>query len=202
MVSVPIRRSIVLRWPVAALGMLGSIAFGLLVGALLVAVFATQFLGYRIATIQSFSMEPALQRGDLIVVRPTNIADAKVGDIVMFEEGRDVKILVAHRVDGVFNVTTNITNGKTSETSAHATKVLRTKGDANDRPDPEYVSADRYQGELLMRIPNVGLIADRLPLQKLLLLVTAASGAAWAVYEWSRHRSRPVISTSSDSSRA
>ena len=186
--TVLLRESHISRLPVALLGIAGSVTLGLVVGLLFVAALATQFLGYRIATIQSYSMEPSLRRGDLVLVRPTDIKDAEVGDIVMFEEGRNVKILVAHRVDGVFNITTNITDGQTGDTEAHESKVLRTKGDANDQPDSEYVGSDRFQGELLLTVPNVGLIADRLPLQKALLFVTALSAVAWTAYEWRRRR--------------
>lgn len=194
-VSVPLRLGSPLRTPSFLLGLVGSALFGLIIGTLVIAIFATQFLGYRVATIQSFSMEPVLDRGDLIIVRPTNINDAEVGDIVLFEEGQNVRMLVAHRVDGVFNVTTNVTDRATGKTSASTTKVLRTKGDANDKPDSEYVSADRFRGKLLWTVPNAGLIGNRIPLQQILLLVTVVSAVAWALYEWRRARSRRLASS-------
>jgi signal peptidase len=197
-VSVPLRLGSPYRTPSFLLGLVGSALFGLVIGALVIALFATQFLGYRVATIQSFSMEPALDRGDLILVRPTSINDADVGDIVLFEEGQNVRMMVAHRVDGVFNVTTNVTDGATGKISVSTTKVLRTKGDANDKPDPEYVSADRYRGKLLLTVPNAGLIGSRVPLQQLLLLVTAVSAVTWALYEWRRLKSRRLASSDAE----
>src|SRR3990172_8502033 len=129
------------HWLHIALGVLGSAAFGLLLGGLLAAFIATQFFGYKVMTVQSFSMEPALERGDLIVSRPVSIDDVKQGQIVLFMEGQRTRLLVAHRVAGFVNVTTNIHDSQTGEDTVEKSRLLQTKGDANSTVDAQAVAA-------------------------------------------------------------
>lgn len=183
-------RTINLPWK-TAFGLLGSVAFGLTLGALLAVLLAVQFFGYRIATVQSFSMEPTLDRGDLIFARPVSINDVKVGQIILFEEGTQVRLLVAHRVDGVTNVTTNLSNTATGEVTTQHSRLLRTKGDANPTADADSVDASRLRGKVWFTVPKIGLVLHRVPLQAVLLVVAAGSGLAWLAYELRRrgHRS-------------
>ena len=180
----PLRRTI--------LGVLVSTAFGLTLGTLLVALLAIQVFGYKIVTVQSYSMEPALSRGDLVIARPVRIEDVKPGQVILFEEGRDVRLLVAHRVDSVINVTTNVNNTATGEVTTQHSRLLRTKGDANPSPDAEPVDASRLRGRLWFSVPQVGLVLHRVPLQVLLLGVAAASALAWAGYELRRRGGRRI----------
>ena len=148
-----------------AIGGIGSVVFGLFVGGLILGLIATRFMGYSVATIQSFSMEPTLHRGDLIVSRPASIGEAKPGNIILFEEGTTTKLLVAHRVYSVVPVTTIITNAKTGTTVTQHSTLLRTKGDANGEVDAQVVDGSNFRGELLFTIPSAGLIFDHIPLQ-------------------------------------
>lgn len=54
-------------------------------------------LGVHLFVQTSGSMEPALQRGDLVVVTETPFADIEEGDIVMYEP-QVGDMLIAHRV--------------------------------------------------------------------------------------------------------
>src|SRR5689334_20813565 len=85
---------------------IGSIMLGISFGLLLLLWSSTHFLGYGIETIGSGSMRPTLGRGDLIFTRPIAIEDVQVGDIVTFDEGRDVHLTIAHRVQSFVNVNT------------------------------------------------------------------------------------------------
>jgi signal peptidase len=172
------------------LGVLASAGFGLLMGGLLAALLATQVFGYHVVTVQSFSMEPALERGDLIVSQPVNIDDVKQGQVVLFMEGQETRILVAHRVAGFVNVTTNIHNSETGEDTVQESRLLQTKGDANPTVDAQAVAASDLRGRLWFTIPKVGLILDRVPLQTLLLSVAAVTGIAWLAFELWQRRSR------------
>lgn len=165
------------------LSMLASAAFGLLIGGLLAALLAVQVFGYHVVTVQSNSMEPALNRGDLIVARPVRIDDVKQGQIVLFEEGRDVRFIAAHRVVAFINLRTNINNTTTGEVTTQESRLLRTKGDANATEDAQPVDASRLRGRLWFTIPKVGLILDRVPLQTVLLGVAGLAGAGWLVFE-------------------
>jgi signal peptidase len=174
----------------AIVGGLGSVVFGLLIGGLLLGFIATRFMGYQVATIQSFSMKPALDRGDLIITRPTAIEDAKAGDIIVFMEGERIKLLVAHRVYNVMPVTTNIHNTTTGETTTSHSTLLRTKGDANPDVDAQVVDASTFKGEVLFTIPAVGLLMHDVPLQSLFIGVFLLSTLAWGGYEFARRRAR------------
>lgn len=186
-VAVPTSRRLQLG---TVLGVLGSAAFGLLIGGLLAAFVAVQFFGYKVLTVESFSMEPALQRGDVIVSRPANIADVKAGQIVLFEEGKLTRILVAHRVTGFVNATINIHNSKTGADTQEHQRLLETKGDANSVVDANAVSAADLRGRLWFTIPHVGFVLNKVPLQIILLGIAAGTAALWAPYELARARRR------------
>jgi signal peptidase len=165
------------------LGLLSSASFGLLIGGLLAALLAVQVFGYKVVTVQSYSMEPALRRGDLVVARPVHIDDVKQGQIVLFEEGRDVRFIAAHRVVGFINLRTNINNTTTGEVTTQESRLLRTKGDANAAEDAQPVDASRLRGRLWFTVPKASLILDRVPLQTVLVGVAGLAGAGWLVFE-------------------
>jgi len=165
------------------LGLLASAAFGLLIGGLLAALLAVQVFGYKVVTVQSSSMEPALSRGDLVVARPVRIDDVNQGQVVLFEEGRDVRFIAAHRVVGFINLRTNINNTTTGEVTTQESRLLRTKGDANATEDAQPVDASRLRGKLWFTVPKAGLILDRVPLQTVLLGVAGLAAAGWLLFE-------------------
>lgn len=172
------------------LRLLGSILAGLLVAAALVALIATQFLGYRALAVASDSMTPALRRGDLVVTRPVAINTVEQGDIVAFDEGESVHLTVVHRVVGVVNLTVNTTDSKTGITSTQTSRFLRTKGDANAAVDGEPVGPERFQGLVFITVPVIGGILGAGLVQQILLATAIASGIAWLLYEIVRLRRR------------
>jgi len=171
-------------------GVLASGAFGLLIGALLAALLAVRFFGYSVVTVQSGSMEPTLSRGDVIVARPVHIDDVQVGQVVLFEQGRDVSFIAAHRVAGFINLHTNINNTTTGEVSAQESRLLRTKGDANATEDAQPVDAARLRGRLWFTMPKAGLVFDHMPLQTILLGVAGLAAVGWFVFELHRRLGR------------
>lgn len=171
---------------------LAGICLGTFAGLMLTVVIAVQFLGYRILTVQSGSMEPALMRGDIILTRPVPIADLERDDIILFEDGVQTRILVAHRVAGVVNVTTNVVNSSSGEESSYKTRILRTKGDANPLADPGVVDATRLRGELFLTIPGAGYVLERIPIQRVLLGIAALAAAAWCIGEVRVRWKRPA----------
>ena len=165
-------------------GVLASGAFGLLIGALLAALLAVRFFGYSVVTVQSGSMEPTLSRGDVIVARPVHIDDVQVGQVILFEQGRDVSFIAAHRVAGFINLRTNINNTTTGEVTAQESRLLRTKGDANATEDAQPVDAARLRGRLWFTVPGAGLVLDHVPLQTVLFGVAGLAAAGWLVFEF------------------
>lgn len=112
----------------------------IVVGVLSVLIlgFSTGLFGYQPTLIGSGSMTPALQVGDIVVVRRLPIETIQVGDIVRFREGRDS---VVHRVVAIQHE-----RGQT---------VLITRGDDNDSNDPPVIE-QAYEGKVVFTLPVIG----------------------------------------------
>jgi signal peptidase I len=164
-------------------GAFASIVAGLIVGSILLAVAATTLLGYRVLDLASSSMEPALHRGDLILSRPAPIDEVKQGDIVVFQEGEQIPVLVAHRVAAINDFIVDATSKSTGKTTSTTTRLLRTKGDANSDPDAQPVDAAHYRGIVWFVAPGVGTPFLDYPVSQTFFAITAVTAAAWALYE-------------------
>ena len=104
-------------------------------------IYAIPFIvdGYYSSVIMSGSMEPAIPLGSIVVVKRVNPDDVKVGNIIVFHRS-DSKTL--HRVID-----------KIVENDSY---YFKTKGDANEDPDPWIVQPEQVQGALLLTIPYYG----------------------------------------------
>ena len=108
--------------------------------------------GIGVATVMSGSMEPELSVDDVIIVKSYD--EYKVGDVVVFQQGRS---LTVHKIIAV--------NGD---------NVL-TKGTANNTPDSPIKTAD-IKGKVIYDIPKLGAAVSiiRSPLVTFLLIGAAA----------------------------
>jgi len=153
-----------------------GIVFGLSLGACIVAILATRFFDYSILTVQSDSMKPALERGDIVVTRPVAAKDLRSGDVVYFTE-RTTGLPFVHRVVAIHRTVTEIRDGKTNELVDENVKYgFVTKGDAALLADPAEVDVDTLRGEAWFYVPNAGILSGDLPLQWALLGFAAATG--------------------------
>lgn len=110
-----------------------------LVLALLVGAVALDLSGYHAFVVSGASMEPAISKGSLVIVRPTLPAVLTVGDVVTYQHrGRTL----THRISAI-------------EEFGDA-RVFTTKGDANDVVDPEPVAFDDRAGLLVAHVPLAG----------------------------------------------
>ncbi len=93
------------------------------------------WLPYGVHTVESGSMEPAISKGDLILVKQVPFADLKVGDDVTFitTEG-----FVTHRL------------------MAQSGTRFVTQGLANEIPDPLPMGPESYCGKVIAVIPLLG----------------------------------------------
>lgn len=101
-----------------------------------------KILGYELKTVLSGSMEPGIQTGSIIAVKPGgDMTRFKKGDVITFKASE--KKLITHRIYKV-------------EGSGSTTRYI-TKGDNNNAPDVEPVLAANvvahYEG---LTIPYVG----------------------------------------------
>jgi len=106
-----------------------------------VIIYAVTFIvdDYYSSVIMSGSMEPAIPLGSVVVVNRVDPDDVKVSDIIVFHRS-DSKTL--HRVIE-----------KIVENDSY---YFKTKGDANEDPDPWLVQPEQVQGALLLTIPYYG----------------------------------------------
>lgn len=79
------------------------------------------FGGYRTQTMLSGSMTPSMPTGSVVISVPRKTTDVHVGDVVTIQAPLVDKPIVTHRVIEV--------------KSANGVVTIRTKGDANPKPD-------------------------------------------------------------------
>lgn len=104
-------------------------------------------LGYERYVITGGSMSGTFERGSLVFEKPVPVTSLRVGDIITYQPPADsgVADLVTHRIHAVKH-----TDGRA---------VLRTKGDANPKPDPwTFVLDADTQPRLTMAVPHAGTV--------------------------------------------
>jgi signal peptidase len=132
-----------------------------LLGSLL-AVAATNLLGYQSFVIYSGSMEPAVKVGSLLVTQPADVEDIQVGEVITFRSPGNHTTLT-HRVVGIRQEDGQL--------------VFETKGDASLEPDPREVILRGQVSRMAFDIPYLGYVVDfakSIQGVVLLLLVPAA----------------------------
>jgi signal peptidase I len=130
-----------LRGPRLAGGLAIWLVAGLAAG-LVLAAGAPVLLGMRSFTVMSGSMRPALGVGDVVVTKKIPARDARVGDVITFQDPGRHSRLTTHRV-----VALNITGNRMH---------VSTKGDANDAPERWTVRADGSIGRVVYHLPLIG----------------------------------------------
>jgi signal peptidase len=121
----------------------GFVLVGLLMTAAALTFLAPRF-GWRVDVVFSGSMEPQLKVGSLLITRPMESKDIKVGDTITFYSPLR-NGMISHRV-----ITAE------SDTLPY----FRTKGDANEDPDPFIVPVQNVAGKVCFRIPYLGYAAQ------------------------------------------
>lgn len=122
-----------------------------LLGALLLIGFVAPFVVTAVPAtvgadasyvVLSGSMEPSISPGDAVIVEDVPASAVERGDVITFSTGEAVP--TTHRVVEV------VERGDE--------RAFRTKGDANEEPDPGVVRAEDVRGELLFVIPLIGYV--------------------------------------------
>ncbi len=127
---------------VSGLLVLGALGLAVALAGLPLAV------GGSALTVLSPSMVPTFAPGDVVVVRPRPVDGIAVGEVITFLT-RDPRTgsarVVTHRVTGV-----------------EPGPAFRTRGDANEDPDPGLVAAADVRGVHWYTVPWVGGLTERL----------------------------------------
>ena len=95
---------------------------------------------YRVLTVLSGSMEPAIHVGSIVAIRPAK--DYKIGDVITFGEIGQAKVPITHRINDI-----KIEGGQ---------PVYITKGDANNAPDTDEAPYSSVDGKMLFSVPLLG----------------------------------------------
>jgi len=126
--------------------------------------------GWETHPVLSGSMEPALKVGGIIVTKPERLENIKIGDIITFQIGEGPK--VTHRVIDIVEM----------EGETH----FQTKGDANEEPDPGFVSSNGEEmRKAVFHLPYLGFLAQFMK-SKLAFLVLVGIPALILIVWFSR----------------
>ena len=118
------------------------------VAAMLVAcVFVPRLGGATPYTILTGSMRPDLPVGTLVVMKPVDVSNIGVGNVVTYQLASGESTVVTHRVVAV---------GFDSD----GTRIFTTQGDANNGPDPKKVIPAQIKGELWYAVPHLGRVSN------------------------------------------
>jgi signal peptidase I len=151
----------------AAVLLVRAVSWVVLLGAtalVTLAVLVPRVTGSTPYTVLTGSMSPAYPAGTLVVVRPVDLADVRVGDVVTYQLRSGEPAVATHRVVGV---------GWTAE----GEKVLTTRGDANSVADAAPVREVQLRGEVWYSLPWVGRLNVLLSPDQHQLLVRVAAVA-------------------------
>lgn len=156
-------------------GVLGRVWLWFLAGCLVVTLVPVLF-GWRPYLIQSGSMEPRIQVGDVVIAAPEHDPQALLGRVTVFTDPDRPDRNKTHRVVQIAD------DG-----------ALVTKGDANPTPDSQHVAMSEVQGlgRLLVRFVGLPVIWAQTGQWLWLLLFGASVGLAvrWVSRD---HESEPL----------
>jgi signal peptidase len=138
--------------PVKKKGPLHFIGVGLSFGLLaLVALIAVLVIALPMLTkstpytVLTGSMTPSYPAGTLVVVKPTDVQQIRIGDVVTYQIASNQPAVVTHRVIQIIEPTT-----------ASGTVSFITKGDANSLADAAPVKPVQVRGVVWYAVPYIG----------------------------------------------
>lgn len=125
-----------------------GVSFGLLALIALVAVLVialpmlTKSTPY---TVLTSSMTPSYPAGTLVIVKPADVQQIRIGDVVTYQLVSNQPAVVTHRVTQIIEPTTS-----------DGTVSFITKGDANSLPDAKPVKPVQVRGVVWYAVPYIG----------------------------------------------
>ena len=137
------------------------VAVVLLAGALI----GARVFGIQVYAVLSGSMEPTIQTGALVYVKPAQAEEIQTGDVITFSVGDGV--IATHRVVDV--------------TQSGGRPAFRTKGDANRVEDSRTITADELVGKVILSIPRMGTFMEYIQ-SKQGRMVAIAAGVLLVVF--------------------
>ena len=96
----------------------------------------------HIYNIVSGSMGDAVPVGSTVLVRPVDVDELQVGDVISF---RSTSMIITHRICDIY-------------TQGSGEKVITTKGDSNETPDADVVFPGQIVGRVALCVPVMGYV--------------------------------------------
>ncbi|WP_225213722.1 signal peptidase I [Corynebacterium gallinarum] len=115
-------------------------------------------------SVLSGSMRPTYEPGDLVVIKPKEPTDIRIGDVITYQVHSGESELITHRVIE-----------KNSSTDGSVSFI--TQGDANDVPDATPIRDVQIHGTVWYRIPMLGWVNNWFNGEKRDIVVPTAAGA-------------------------
>jgi signal peptidase I len=144
------------------IGLIVLVLFGVILGKVV------PLTGRQTIIVGGKSMEPAIGLGSAVIIAPVVANDLHAGDVVSLRAGED-RAMYTHRIVEVLQRPDGV--------------YVRTKGDANEHPDPSPVPAADIVGRVQLTIPLAGYLIALLsiPTGVLFLIGLAATllAAVW-----------------------
>lgn len=149
------------------LGQIASwLAFFLVLALIAVMIVVPRLTGSTAYTVLTGSMRPSLPPGTLIVVKPLEPEDIRIGDVMTYQLESGESEVVTHRVVGI---------GATTDGEQRFTL----RGDANNTDD-EPVIAQQIRGSLRYSVPYLGYVNSALSGEQRIWLTRVAVGGLLA----------------------
>ena len=123
-------------------------------------------------TVLTSSMEPGLPPGTLLIVRPVEPGDIRIGDVVTYQIRSGEPDVITHRVIA-------ITMTESGE------RTFTVQGDNNGAPDADPVREDQLQGRLWYSVPYVGWVNNAVGGDLRTTLIPVIAGALLLYAAWS-----------------
>ena len=116
-----------------------------LLSFLLMVVYIPKIFGYKALYITNGSMSPSITKGSMILEKKVEFEEISEGDVVTFQNDSGTEFFT-HRVISIDT----------------ANKMFKTKGDANEEPDPSEISYYFAVGKVDFAMPLIGYVLQLL----------------------------------------
>jgi len=115
---------------------------------------------YKMMTVLSGSMEPAIHTGSVVIVKP--MKSYEIGDVITFGKATKTETPITHRVYDM-----RIQEGN---------PIYITKGDANNAHDQREIMANEVIGKVLFSVPYAGYAVEaaKKPIGFILIIIIPA----------------------------
>ncbi|WP_297508600.1 signal peptidase I [Thermococcus sp.] len=123
--------------------------------------------GFQYVVILTDSMKPSINPGDLVITKPVDPSELRVGDVILYE---------VHIGGNTYRITHRIVEIKTDPSGRY---YLVTKGDNRKYADPWNVYPEQVLGKVVLVIHTVGVLWYYTPMIVLALFLFVIASLAY-----------------------